>query len=85
MTSDTVSRIMMLNTEMTAAEDAIQYSVQNLFTERDRQRIGAMQTVVQGLFSEARHIRAPMEVALAEIGEKSEKTVMETRQPGSNG
>ena len=25
-TSDTVSRIMMLNTEMTAAEDAIQYS-----------------------------------------------------------
>ena len=81
-TSDTVSRIMMLNTEMTAAEDAIQYSVQNLFTERDRQRIGAMQTVVQGLFSEARHIRAPMEVALAEIGEKSEKTVMENSSAG---
>ena len=80
--SDTVSKIMMLNTDMTAITDGIQYSVQNLFTERDGQRIGQMQSSVKELFGRARQVRGPLEAALASIGEESEKKAMEDSSAG---
>jgi signal transduction histidine kinase/DNA-binding response OmpR family regulator/HPt (histidine-containing phosphotransfer) domain-containing protein len=74
--SDVVGRVMVLNTEMTMIADAIQYSVQSLFVERDKRKIGEIQATVKGLFDQARKTRLPMEEALAAIGRESEQAIM---------
>ncbi len=74
--SDVVGRVMVLNTEMSAIADAIQYSVQSLFTERDRRRIDEIQATVKRLFDQARKTRIPVEAALAAMGQESEQAVM---------
>lgn len=74
--SESVSRVMMLNTQMTTAVDAIQYWVQNLFAERDRKKIEAIRGTVKDSFQLSREIKGSMERVLEAMGQGSERKAM---------
>ena len=74
--SDGVNTVMLLNTQIAAVMDAIEYSAQNLFAEHSERRIGEMQAVMARLFESAERIKGRISAALGPEGRQDERALI---------
>jgi signal transduction histidine kinase/CheY-like chemotaxis protein/HPt (histidine-containing phosphotransfer) domain-containing protein len=74
--SDGVNTVMLLNTQMAAVMDAVEYSVQNLFAEHSERRIEEMQAVMAKLFESAERIKGRISAALGPEGRLGERALI---------